>query len=316
MNKTTYKLLLIIATIMWVSAAVGQPDIHVARFYEDRQAAISYTFDDGLQEHYTMVFPKFKELGLKGSFCIIGSKVGKDQKGTPCMTWEQLREMVEAGQEITSHGYKHLSMEKLTEPEALRYEVQHNDTLIYNKVGVFPRTYFFPGNRKTEEGLAFTQKDRVGTRTSQVSFGSKRDSLWMQNWLNRLLKKGEWGVTMTHGITTGYDCFPNPQVFWDHLEQVAKMQDRIWVATFHDVAAYTAERDTIRLDIHTSKSGITIVPSLSLDPKLFFHPLTLVVSAEAIEVRQGKNKLPLTKKNGKTLFDFDPHGGKIQIKLQ
>lgn len=316
MNKTTYKLLLIIATIMWVSAAVGQPDIHVARFYEDRQAAISYTFDDGLQEHYTMVFPKFKELGLKGSFCIIGSKVGKDQKGTPCMTWEQLREMAEAGQEITSHGYKHLSMEKLTEPEALRYEVQHNDTLIYNKVGMFPRTYFFPGNRKTEEGLAFTQKDRVGTRTFQVSFGSKRDSLWMQNWLNRLLKKGEWGVTMTHGITTGYDCFPNPQVFWDHLEQVAKMQDRIWVATFHDVAAYTAERDTIRLDIHTSKSGITIVPSLSLDPKLFYHPLTLVVSAEAIEVKQGKNKLPLTKKDGKTLFDFDPHGGKIQIKLQ
>lgn len=316
MNKTTYKLLLIIATIMWVSVAVGQPDIHVASFYGDRQAAISYTFDDGLQEHYTMVFPKFKELGLKGSFCIIGSKVGKDQKGTPCMTWEQLREMVEAGQEITSHGYKHLSMEKLTEPEALRYEVQHNDTLIYNKVGMFPRTYFFPGNRKTEEGLAFTQKDRVGTRTSQVSFGSKRDSLWMQNWLNRLLKKGEWGVTMTHGITTGYDCFPNPQVFWDHLEQVAKMQDRIWVATFHDVAAYTAERDTISLDIQASKSDIIVTPSLSLDPKLFFHPLTLVVSAEAIEVKQGKNKLPLTKKDGKTLFDFDPHGGKIQIKLQ
>ena len=301
---------------MWVSAAVGQPDIHVAPFYGDRQAAISYTFDDGLQEHFTMVFPKFKELGLKGSFCIIGSKVGKDQKGTPCMTWEQLREMVEAGQEITSHGYKHLSMEKLTDPEALRYEVQHNDTLIYNKVGMFPRTYFFPGNRKTEEGLAFTQKDRVGTRTSQVSFGSKRDSLWMQNWLNRLLKKGEWGVTMTHGITTGYDCFPNPQVFWDHLEQVAKMQDRIWVATFHDVAAYTAERDTISLDIQASKSDIIVTPSLSLDPKLFFHPLTLVVSAEAIEVKQGKNKLSLTKKDGKTLFDFDPHGGKIQIKLQ
>lgn len=316
MNKTTYKLLLIIATIMWVSVAVGQPDIHVASFYGDRQAAISYTFDDGLQEHYTMVFPKFKELGLKGSFCIIGSKVGKDQKGTPCMTWEQLREMAEAGQEITSHGYKHLSMEKLTDPEALRYEVQHNDTLIYNKVGMFPRTYFYPGNRKTEEGLAFTQKDRVGTRTFQVSFGSKRDSLWIEKWLDRLMKKGEWGVTMTHGITTGYDCFPNPQVFWDHLEQVTKMQDRIWVATFHDVAAYTAERDTIRLDIHTSKSGITIVPSLSLDPKLFYHPLTLVVTAEAIEAKQGKNILPLTKKEGKTLFDFDPHGGKIQIKLQ
>ena len=315
MNKIFNKLLLIIAT-MWVSAAVGQPDIHVARFYGDRQAAISYTFDDGLQEHYTMVFPKFKELGLKGSFCIIGSKVGKDQKGTPCMTWEQLREMAEAGQEITSHGYKHLSMEKLTDPEALRFEVQHNDTLIYNKVGMFPRTYFYPGNRKTEEGLAFTQKDRVGTRISQVSFGSKRDSLWIQNWLNRLLKRGEWGVTMTHGITTGYDCFPNPQVFWDHLEQVAKMQDRIWVATFHDVAAYTAERDTLTLDIQKGNKSYLVTPSNPLDPQLFTHPLTLVVKGEVTEARQGKRELPLTKKGDKTVFDFDPNGGIIMINLK
>ena len=315
MNRIKNKLLLSIA-IMWVSVASAQPDIHVARFYGDRQAAISYTFDDGLQEHYTMVFPKFKELGLKGSFCIIGSKVGKDQKGTPCMTWEQLREMAEAGQEITSHGFKHLSMEKLTDPEALRYEVQHNDTLIYNKVGVFPRTYFYPGNRKTPEGLAFTQKERVGTRTFQISFGSKRDSLWMQNWLNRLLKQGEWGVTMTHGITTGYDCFPNPQVFWNHLEKVAKMQDRIWVATFHDVAAYTAERDTISFDIRTSKGIVTVTPKIALDPHIFFQPLTLVVAADVIEAKQGKQKLSLTRKDGKTRFDFDPNGGQIHIKLK
>jgi len=314
MNNIKNKLLLSIAT-MWVSFAVAQPDVHVARFYGDRQAAISYTFDDGLQEHYTMVFPKFKELGLKGSFCIIGSKVGKDQKGTPCMTWEQLREMAEAGQEITSHGFKHLSMEKLTDPEALRYEVQHNDTLIYNKVGVFPRTYFYPGNRKTPEGLAFTQKERVGTRTFQISFGSKRDSLGMQNWLNRLLKQGEWGVTMTHGITTGYDCFPNPQVFWNHLEKVAKMQDRIWVATFHDVAAYTAERDSLHLDIQHDKN-IIIALSTPLSAELFTHPLTLVVAAEVIEAKQGKQKLSLTKKDGKTLFDFNPNGGQIQIILK
>jgi peptidoglycan/xylan/chitin deacetylase (PgdA/CDA1 family) len=315
MNKTTNKLLFVTA-MMWVSVAYGQTGIHVAPYYGYREAAISYTFDDGLLEHYTLVFPKFKELGLKGSFCIIGSKVGKDQKGTPCMTWEQLKEMADDGQEITSHGFRHQSMEKLTDPEALRYEVQHNDTLIFNNVGKFPRTYFFPGNRKTSEGLAFTQKDRVGTRTSQVSFGSKRDSLWMEKWVAGLLKKGEWGVTMTHGITTGYDCFPNPQVFWNHLEQVSKMQDRIWVATFHDVAAYVAERDTVSLDIKQTKDIITITPSMPLDDKIFFHPLTLVIDGNVIEATQDKKKLLLTKKGEHTLFDFDPNGGKIIIKLK
>ena len=129
-RNNRYKLLLIIA-FTWVSAAFGQPDIHVARWLGDRQAAISYTFDDGLLEHYTMVFPRLKQLGLKASFCIIGSKVGRDQKGTPCMTWQQLREMAADGQEITSHGFRHQSVEKLT-GEALRYEVQHNDTMRCN----------------------------------------------------------------------------------------------------------------------------------------------------------------------------------------
>ena len=301
---------------MWVSVAFGQPDIHVAHYYGDRQAAISYTFDDGLQEHYTIVFPKLRELGLQGTFCIIGSKVGRDHKGTPCVTWAQLREMAEAGHEITNHGYKHLSVDKLTDPEALRYEVQHNDTLIYENTGVFPRTYFYPGNRKTPEALAFTQKDRVGTRTFQVSFGSKRDSLWMARWLSQLLEKGEGGVTMTHGITMGYDCFPNPQVFWNHLEQVSKMQDRIWVETFHDVAAYIAERDTINLNVKQTKDAITIIPSMPLDAKIFCQPLTLVVDGNAIEATQDKKSLPLTKRGEQTLFDINPNGGKITIKLK
>ena len=306
---------MIIATA-WVSTASAQPDIHVARFLGDRQAAISYTFDDGLLEHYTMVRPHLNALGLKATFCIIGSKIGRDHKGTPCMTWEQLKEMAADGHEITSHGFKHQSMEKLS-GEAMRYEVQHNDTLIYNKVGVFPRTYFYPGNRKTPEGLAFCSKERVGTRTSQVSFGGRRDSLWIAKWVDRLLKKGEWGVTMTHGITVGFDCFPDrPQMLWQHLEQVAKMQDRIWVATFHDVAAYVAERDTISLDIKETKNGFVVTPQLSLNKEIFFQPLTLVVKGEVTEATQGKKKLPLTKKDDNSLFDFDPHGGKIQIKLK
>lgn len=303
---------IILLVAICATAAVAQPPVRVASFYGDRPCAISYTFDDGLQEHFTLVRPRLNALGLKATFCIIGSKVGKDQKGTPCMTWEQLREMASEGHEITSHGYAHLSMERLS-GEALRYEVQHNDTLIYNQTGVFPRTYFFPGNRKTAEGLSFISRDRVGSRTTQVSLGSKRDSLWLAGWVQRLLKRGEWGVTMTHGITTGYDCFPDSQVLWHHLEQVAAMQDRIWVATFHDVAAYVAERDSITLDIRTRKNDLIVTPRLPLDSRLFCHPLTLVVDAVATEVRQDKKKLPFTIKEGRTLVDFNPHGGKIEL---
>lgn len=304
--------ILIMGGLLPVSA---QPQVQVAKYMGDRQAAISFTFDDGLQEHYTLVFPRLKQLGLKASFGIIGSKVGGNWKGNPTMTWEQLREMAADGQEITSHGWAHHAVIKLS-GEALRYEVQHNDTVMYEHLGFFPRTYFYPGNRKTEEGVAFCSRDRVGTRTFQGSFGSKRDSAWVQRWLDRTLKKGTWEVTMTHGITVGYDHFKDQQLLWDCLEQVAGMQDRIWVATLHDVLAYTAERDTIELDVKQQKNILNVTPKNPLDRKLFNHPLTLIVNGEAIEAKQGKKNLPLTKKGDKSLFDFDPNGGKIQIKLK
>ena len=304
-------LFLIIFALFPVS---GEAQVAVARYYGDKDAALTFTFDDGLQEHYTKVFPQLKRLGLKASFGIIGSKVGATWKGIPTMTWEQMKEMVADGQEITSHGWAHHAVTGLT-GEALRYEVQHNDSVIYQHLGFFPRTYFYPGNRKSDEGVAFCSKNRVGTRMQQGSFGSKRDMPWVQHTLDRTLKKEEWTVWMTHGITCGYDAFTNPQLLWDTMEKVAGIQDRLWVATLHDVLAYTAERDTIQMNVRQGKNELTVMPKMPLEKRLFNHPLTLVVNGNVSEAMQNGKRLALTAKNGKTLIDIDPHGGKIKMKM-
>ncbi len=305
---------LFLAIILLISLGISAQDVYVAKYYGNRQAAISYTFDDGLLEHFTMVFPKFQELGMKGTFGIIGSRVGKDHKGTPCMTWEQIKAMSDAGHEITNHGWRHQSIEKLS-GEALRYEVQHNDTFIYNKVGVFPRSYFYPGNRKTEEGLALCSKDRVGTRTFQVSLGSKRDSVWIEKWVKRLLERREWGVTMTHGITTGYDAFPNPQILWNHLERMSQLRDRIWVATFHDVVSYITERDSVQINVQPKKDGYSVHLSLPLDKIIYYHPLTLVTKGSVRKAKQDGKNLALVREGDLTLFDIDPYGGAVHVVL-
>lgn len=305
-----------VMVLLAVLTATAQPDVRVAKYYGDREGALTFTFDDGLGEHFTEVFPRLKALGLKASFGIIGSKVGGEWKGNPTVTWAQLREMAADGQEITSHGFRHNAVIKL-QGEALRYEVQHNDTLIYDSVGIFPRTYFYPGNRKTDEGVAFCSRDRVGTRMFQGSFGSKRDSAWVGRTIERTLKKHEWTVWMTHGISRGYDAFPNPQLLWDTMQKVAAMQDRLWICTLHDGLAYTAERDTVQIDVKQDKKGnLVVTPSLPLDKKLFCHPLTLVVDAQVAEAVQGKRKLAIEDRNGKSLINFDPHGGKINLKTQ
>lgn len=305
----------VIAIVLSMAAAIAahaQTAVGIARYQGDREAALTFTFDDGLLEHYTEVFPRLQRLGLKATFGIIGSKVGRDQKGTPCMTWEQLKEMAADGQEVTSHGWQHKAMTNLS-GEALRREVQHNDSVICQQTGVFPRTYFYPGNRKTDEGVAFCSRDRVGTRMFQLSFGSKRDSLWVQSMLQRTLKKGEWTVLMTHGISQGYDAFPQPQLLWNTLEQVAQMQDRLWVTTLHDALAYQTERDSVQIEVKEVKGGLTVTPHHPLNQQLFRLPLTLVVNGDVKKATQDGQQLPLTKKGRKVMMDFNPNGGIIKI---
>lgn len=289
---------------------------YVAKYYGDRRAAVTYTFDDGLSEHYTMVFPEFEKRGLKGTFAIVGNKVGHDMKGNPCLTWAQLREMAAAGHEMSNHGWNHQAVHRLS-PEALRAEVQHNDTVIYERTGVFPRTFVYPGNRKTPEAVAFCSKDRTGTRTRQVSVGSKRDSAWLRQWADGLVERGEWGIGMTHGITQGYDAIGDPARFWKHLDYVCSLRDSLWVGTLRDVSAYVCERDAVRLDIRRTGNGMTVTPRLNLDRRIYNHPLTLVVPAPGItEATQDGRRLDVTVRGGKAVMDFDPYGGKIEMKVK
>ncbi len=308
------KLLIAVSCTVWAISATAQCDIHVAKYYGDRKAAVSYTFDDGLLEHYMRVFPELKRRGLKATFGIIGSKVGRDMKGTPCVTWEQLRIMAADGQEIASHGWGHKNVSKLS-GEELRHEVEHNDSVIHDSVGMFPLTYFYPGNRKTPEAVDYCSRGRVTTRTHQVSIGSKRDSLWLQSWIEGLLKSGSWGVGMTHGITRGYDAFADPQVLWSHFDYVCRLRDSLWIAPLRDVGAYVAERDAVRLNVKQHKGKTTVRPEMRLNRKLFNHPLTLVVvTSDSITATQDGHALAVRSHDGKAVMDFNPNGGKITIR--
>lgn len=292
---------------------------HVAKYDGNRNAALSLTFDDGLKEHYTLVFPRLKEMGLKATFAVIGSRMDNPPKNPSKATfsWEEAREMAEDGQEITSHGWSHTNVTKL-QGEALRYEVEHNDSAIYRHVGLFPRTYFYPGNRKDSVSVDFCSRHRVGTRTSQVSLGSKRDSLWMRRWIDQLVADGEWGVTMTHGITIGYDCFDNAGKFWYMLEMVKNCHD-LWTATFHDIAAYTKERENVAYSVSSKGKRTVILLKSTLEKEIFHYPLTMVIEDDGsgktpIAVIQDHRRLDVISENGFTYFRFNPNGGKITIR--
>ena len=296
-------------------------NVSVAKYRHDKVCAISYTFDDGLAEHYTLAAPQLEQRGFRGTFLINGSKVNKDErhiKDTTCVTWPQLKEMAEKGHEISNHGWAHRNFAKFPF-EVLKEDILKNDSAIYAHVGVMPRTYAYPNNTKQGEAMAFVARNRVGTRLKQRSVGSKRTARDLEKWMETLIKTGDWGVGMTHGLTYGYDAFGNPQRLWEHWEQVKANEDKIWVGTFHEVVSYLKEREAIRLTVTEKKNKLHVVPELPLDKELFTEPLTMVVEGgtmKKVSARQGKKKLSVQLRSDKAFFDFDPFGGEIIVTIR
>ena len=90
------------------------PHVYVAKYKGDRACAISYTFDDGLAEHYTVVFPELEKRGFKGTFWICGCYIEQGAAAkVPRMTWAQLKDMANKGHEISNHSWSHKKMSRL-----------------------------------------------------------------------------------------------------------------------------------------------------------------------------------------------------------
>lgn len=296
------------------------PEVYVADYKDDKQCAVSYTFDDGLEEHYTLVYPEMEKVGFKGTFWIWGKGIENEaaQQGKPRMTWAQMKEMSDKGHEISSHSWSHTNLKRLS-LEEVKTEVEKNDSIILARIGKRPLTFCYPFNAYNEDILQISSKGRVGTRTKQYGIGGDKSKSTVESldkWVKELTIAGEWGVAMIHGIATGYDAFSSPEILWEHFKRVKALEDNIWVGTYCEVAAYVKERKNIQLDITKKKSSFKITPRLALDDKLFSEPLTMVVSKNGkseIKVNQGKQELAVKDAGDRFIFSFDPYGGAIKV---
>lgn len=296
-------------------------EIYVSKFRGDRPAAISFTFDDGDEEHATLVAPELEKRGMRGTFWIIGSNVGTQDLKRPRVTWQQLKVMADAGHEISNHSWSHPKLVLMSEEE-ITAEIHKNDSAIEVNTGIRPTTFCYPYNATNPLLLRLASEGRVGTRLKQTGVGQQNNKTSAEKltaWLHNIIESGDWGITMTHGINVGYDKWYHPEVLWNFFDEVKSHDHEVWTGTFREIAAYQAERDNLKLHIRRRKNRCIITPELSLDKKLFCEPLTLVLQGDfmtkkEISVIQGKRRLPVIVKNNKLIFDFQPGGGKIRIK--
>ncbi len=109
------------------------------------EARFLLTFDDGTVDHYEIVFPVLKELGLRGVFFVPTAKLNRPGY----LADAQVSEMAEAGQAIGFHGHEHVRLDRATD-EKMRDQFQRSRDILTRLTGQQPLAFAAPGGFLSE----------------------------------------------------------------------------------------------------------------------------------------------------------------------
>ena len=99
---------------------------------------VAITFDDGDLDVYQNAFPIMQELGLVGTFFVVGTRLDSNE----FIQVDQLKEMTGAGWAIGCHSMTHIDL--TLNHEALTYEAGVCKSTLEEKVGVPVSTFAYP----------------------------------------------------------------------------------------------------------------------------------------------------------------------------
>jgi hypothetical protein len=144
----------------------------------------------------------------------------------------------------------------------------------------------------------------------------------IKSWIDTTAaRENVWLVMVSHGIDgIGWEPKTNQEVK-EYLGYMKSKEDRLWIATFQDVAKYMRER--MHGDVHSYQDGeaISVVLRDDLTGAGYDLPLTLKTNVpsewHAVEMRQGERnqRLPVVQDRGRSyvLYQAIPNAEVVRL---
>lgn len=299
--------------------------IRVARFKADREAALSFTLDDGWEDNATIAAPLFDRYGIHATFFLVPAVIPlnanekKAQNKYGQVSWDRWKQIAQAGHEIANHTLHHVGLTKASNA-VVQAEIDGGRQLIAQQIGITPVSFAYPGNARDDRVRKFVYAQHAVAREFETGYGRPEFTTEKANHLvDKALAEKRWMVAMLHAIVDGYAAFASASILEEHLKYVQTRQDRLWVDTFGVVGRYVKERDAATLNVKRDATSATITLTTGLDASLFNLPLTVViehvqaVSAEA--KRAGESApLPVTIDADRLLVELVPGAAPVTIR--
>lgn len=281
------------------------------------QAGEVYDEDKNFNKAYQIIDDGYAKV-RQGAFQLAGTgRANTNQVGS--ITWDEITALAKRGYEFASHTVTHPRVAVLDDAN-LAYELEKSRQDIFDHLG-YKHTFSVecPYGTEDERAVNFALQryqlarnymsdpfvddlDRASTTDPAAS--KKEYVRWqrgpitktplevIRSWVDKSLAAGNvWLVLVSHGVDgIGWEPKTHAEIN-EYLAYMKSKEDRLWIATFQDVAKYIRERMHAEVRWYRDGDAISVVLHQSLTDVSYDLPLTLKTLVppewERVEVRQG-----------------------------
>ncbi len=190
---------------------------------------VTLTFDDALKDHLLIAAPMLEERGWRGTFNIVTDWVGMNEKH---LTWEDVRELIRRGHEVTTHTKSHRNLVKLLEEgkaDEVRAEFAASRDAIADNTGFTPRFMCSPFVAQNEETSRLCREANLRQMNApRCNFGEGSDGK-VRSVIEDFIVRGEQRLDILHhGVSAadhgGWRPFADRAAFGRHLDMIAALE--------------------------------------------------------------------------------------------
>ncbi len=175
---------------------------------------VSFCFDDGYLDNYTVAFPLFRKYDMVATSFVIAGRVGGCFESQKLMGWDHLQSVKEEGWEVGCHSLTHPMLTELNH-SGVDNEVKVSSEIL-KAHGISAKVFAVPYGEYNASIRQVVSKYYKAMRTSVwgFNFPDKLDqyelkTMWavsdtslddMKSWINELRKNRSWLIVLMHHV--------------------------------------------------------------------------------------------------------------------
>ncbi|MEO5890088.1 MAG: polysaccharide deacetylase family protein [Ferruginibacter sp.] len=341
MKKYSFAICLILLNLSFCIGQTQQIIYTISPWPDNKKAAVSLTFDDGISGQFTIAVPLLNDHGFKATF-FVTTKTVMSQLGD----WHLVKAAAAAGHEIANHALTHPHFDTMSADNIAAELVQSNALIEDNIKPAKSFTHAYPygqGGQATDTELkirAVVKKYFIGARATRnrditfnkYDFAISEDDYYKVNsdviadaasmagfekQLDETITAGGWYVPTYHGIENGW-IIVSKNIFEKHLTGMDKRLKYLWIAPFANVLKYHQERNCAKLVpvSENSRSWILKLTDTLGNSATWDQPLTINLKPQGRKIKsiqQASRKISFTASGDEIIFNALPGNDEIVI---